>query len=438
MPDWPISFSLKDVRCFRDFQEGSLRPITLLVGENSTGKSTFLGCYSVIHRLFSAPNFSFDEPDFNIMPFLMGSFRDIVRAQRGPAGRLDQFQLGLSFNGATNVTKRVSVSFSETGSEPTVSSVRYTIADSFLDYRRTPTNEICILTPEHKTTIDYSFDLFDRVTPLLKYQPEYRQSMQLQQVTQYIEAFGKRWFDWKPVSGKRYAKNLSGFVPTTITSVAPLRAQPLRTYNPIREAAVSDGKHVPMLMMRLDRSDKREWTKLHKQLVSFGSNSGLFTDIKVKGHGKNLSDPFQLQVKANSGAHANIMDVGYGVSQSLPILVDVMSASEEMFILQQPEVHLHPRGQAELATFFVDSACSHGNRFLIETHSDYIIDRVRIDVRQGRLPAEDVSILYFESSGSAVRVHELTLDDQGNLRDVPEGYRHFFAKETDRLLGFEN
>ena len=98
----------------------------------------------------------------------------------------------------------------------------------------------------------------------------------------------------------------------------------------------------PMLMMRLDRTDKPHWTSLHDDLVQFGRASGLFSNIKVKRHGRQMSDPFQLQVKVRTGPHANIMDVGYGISQSLPILVDLMHEEQSVFLLQQPEVHLHP------------------------------------------------------------------------------------------------
>ena len=157
-----------------------------------------------------------------------------------------------------------------------------------------------------------------------------------------------------------------------------------------------------------------------------------------------MSDPFQLQVKVRSGPHANIMDVGYGVSQSLPILVDVLADAESdrrknggpAFLLQQPEVHLHPRGQAELASLFVEAVRTNGSRFLIETHSDYVVDRVRISVRQGKLKPDDVSILYFEPAAKAVTIHNLTLDRHGNLRNAPAGYRDFFVRESDRLLGF--
>ena len=110
-----------------------------------------------------------------------------------------------------------------------------------------------------------------------------------------------------------------------------------------------------MLMMRLDRTDKSGWSSLRDDLVDFGRESGLFSDIKVRSHGKQMSDPFQLQVKVRSASYANIVDVGYGVSQCLPILVDVRSEWQRVFLLQQPEVHLHPRAQAGLADLFVES-----------------------------------------------------------------------------------
>ena len=65
-----------------------------------------------------------------------------------------------------------------------------------------------------------------------------------------------------------------------------------------------------MLMMRLHRTDKRKWTELHDDLTTFGDASGLFSDIVVRRHGGQMSDPFQLQVKVRSGSRANIMDVG--------------------------------------------------------------------------------------------------------------------------------
>lgn len=433
MGDFPVGFGVSNVRCFHGLQQARLRPITLLVGEKSTGKSFFLGCFSVMHRMFSSS--FFDEPDFNEAPFLMGSFRKIVRTRRGPSERIDEFQLGLDFSGPAEGNKSVHVTFGEKGTQPSVSSVRYTLADKFLEVRRSRSDGTSLLIPECKTTtINYPFDSFVRRLSFYHFRDMDDKLGDIKPVSRYVEEFAEQWFRRGSKSRRRFATPLTS---GKMTALAPLRAQPRRTYDPVRETASPEGEHVPMLMMRLTRSDRTGWSKLHEQLVSFGSESGMFSDIKVKGHGGHMSDPFQLQIKARSGAHANIMDAGYGVSQSLPILVDVIGATNELFILQQPEVHLHPRGQAELTTFFIDSARNCKNRFFIETHSDYIVDRVRINVRQGRFSARDVSILYFEPTGNAVEVHSLSLDDDGNLTDAPQGYREFFARETDRLLGFE-
>ena len=257
-------------------------------------------------------------------------------------------------------------------------------------------------------------------------------SADLQHAINYVSAMSSHMTKGRDASG------LGAWMPSLpqLVPVAPLRSKPKRTYDPIRESASPDGEHIPMLMMRLDRTDKSGWSELRDDLVAFGRTSGLFSDIRVKRHGRQMSEPFQLQVKVRSGSQANIMDVGYGISQSLPILVDVRVGKDCVFLLQQPEVHLHPRAQAELADLFVESFKRRENRFLIETHSDHIVDRVRILVRKRVLPADDVSILYFEPSDNAAVIHSLTLDDEGNLENPPPGYRDFFIRESDRLLGF--
>ena len=368
----------------------------------------------------------------------MGSFRDIVRSRRGRDGRIDEFRLGFTVTPPSGVALPpypLSVTFSEQGSQAVVSSVHLQFgADDFLDIRRNDSDRTTLKIPGREAQVDFTFDLWSLFLNFM-FDDAGRdfliRSLDGRSIANYLESI----LADRRRAGKRGSRNL--YEPLSpLIPVAPLRSKPRRTYDPIRETASADGEHVPMLMMRLDRTDKDKWSSLHEDLVDFGRESGLFSDIKVRRHGRQMSDPFQLQVKVRSGSLANIMDVGYGVSQSLPILVDVRSKKNCSFLLQQPEVHLHPRAQAELAGLFVESFRKHGNRFLIETHSDYIIDRVRILVRKRTLKADDVSILYFEPKGNAVTIHNMTLDKDGNLLEAPPGYREFFVKETDRLLGF--
>ena len=107
----------------------------------------------------------------------------------------------------------------------------------------------------------------------------------------------------------------------------------------------------------------------------------------MKRKGQKESDPFQIEIKSSSRAF-NLVDVGYGVSQVLPIVVDVLQEPKDTtFLLQQPEVHLHPKAQAELGSFLATLGKEQHKRFVIETHSDYLIDRIRMDVRDSKRSA---------------------------------------------------
>ena len=383
--DNPRELILTDVRCFQGEQRASLLPITLLVGENSTGKTTLLGCYSVLYQVFSRLDTD-SLLDFNHEPFAMGSFRDIVRSRRGPGGRIDEFKLGFTVDPAPNAgipPYTLLVTFREAGSEPVISSVRFEFEPgSFLELQRRPEGAVLRI-PEHSVETDAPFgEAIFLIDFLMTREGDEtvrpNQFSALKPAADYLRRLLSRR---NPTTGRRAPRHrtferlwrprLPDLIP-----VAPLRSKPKRTYDPVRETVSPAGEHVPMLMMRLTRADPGRWSSLHEDLVGFGRESGLFSDIKVRRHGRQMSDPFQLQVKVRSGPHANIIDVGYGVSQSLPILVDVMTAAESdsggrsrrrtagrSFLLQQPEVHLHPRGQAQLANLFVEAYRKNGSRF---------------------------------------------------------------------------
>ena len=141
--------------------------------------------------------------------------------------------------------------------------------------------------------------------------------------------------------------------------------------------------------------------------------------------------------RRRKGARRNLIDVGYGVSQALPLLVDLLDPNgSTLLLVQQPEVHLHPSAQAALATLFCTVAAA-GRQIIVETHSEYVIDRVRMDIRDRttRLQPDDVSILFFERTDLDVHIHSLRFDEQGNLLDAPDSYGQFFMNETRRSIG---
>lgn len=222
---------------------------------------------------------------------------------------------------------------------------------------------------------------------------------------------------------------------------APIRSRPLRTYDPVRLVPDPQGSSIPAFLASTHSRDPERWRMMKQGLEAFGRESGLFDEIFVKRLGKHEFEPFQLEVRKwgreQKGAWRNLIDVGYGVSQVLPLLVDLLRPNGySLFLLQQPEVHLHPSAQAALGSLFCAMAAS-DRQLIVETHSEYLIDRVRMDVRDRAtdLKPEDVSVLFFERSDLDVRIHSLRFDAQGNVLDAPDGYGQFFMDETRRSVG---
>lgn len=358
-----ITLTLDGIRCFSTPQTANVRPLTVLVGENSSGKTTFLAASRIASRVLSD---SARALDFNEAPFALGTFEQIA-SQFGRAPSGDGFQIRLAYSTGDFAT----LLFGPNGGHPAL--VGFEVNSSRGKGTRA-----------HRTTSE-----------------------------EIRERFGIQPF-----------------------AFAPIRTSPRRTYDPVSFEPEPEGSHVPMYMANLARGPQPEkWAALQSEIEEFGNASGLFQKIEVVQKGKKESDPFQIAVRSE-GSMRNLVDVGYGVSQVLPLIVDILSRAKryDRFLIQQPEVHLHPRAQAELGSFFAQKV-RQKMKFMVETHSDHLTDRIRMEVRKGTIAASDVSILYFENGKKGGRIYNIEIDDEGNILDAPPSYRQFFMTEERALLG---
>jgi hypothetical protein len=219
-----------------------------------------------------------------------------------------------------------------------------------------------------------------------------------------------------------------------VRSLAPVRTRPKRTYDEVSDDFEPEGGHVPYVLARLASRNSATLEEVEHALSVFGRESGLFSKVSIRKLGRSFSSPFQIQVK-KVGPAVNISDVGYGASQVLPVIVEsVLTAQDEWLLLQQPEVHLHPRAQAALGSFFVTLATKSKKHFVIETHSDYLIDRVRLQIARGTIDPENVQLLFFDKPGLDLEVHRLSFDSGGNVLNAPACYREFFLQEEMEIL----
>jgi predicted ATPase len=129
--------------------------------------------------------------------------------------------------------------------------------------------------------------------------------------------------------------------------------------------------------------------------------------------------------------------VGFGLTQVLPIIVAALSAgNEDILLIENPEVHLHPAGQALMGRFLADVARA-GVQVVVETHSDHFLNGVRRSVKASRLTAEQVAIHFFKPrSPEAAQVLSPILDSSGNIDSWPEGFFDQFDKDMNYFAGW--
>ena len=128
---------------------------------------------------------------------------------------------------------------------------------------------------------------------------------------------------------------------------------------------------------------------------------------------------------------------GFGLTQVLPIVVAALSAREgELIMVENPEVHLHPAGQALMGEFLAEVANA-GIQVLVETHSDHVLNGVRRAVKEKELAADKVAIHFFRPrSDELPQALSLNMDDSGNIDDWPEGFFDQFDKDANYFAGW--
>ncbi len=126
-------------------------------------------------------------------------------------------------------------------------------------------------------------------------------------------------------------------------------------------------------------------------------------------------------------------NVGYGLSHLLPVLVGGLGVRPgSMFIVENPEAHLHPSAQAEIGTFLAAVAAA-GAQVLIETHSDHVLNGVRLAIKKKVLSPEDTQIHYFNPRDSDSQVVPIIIRPDGSLDQWPTGFFDQIEKDLDQL-----
>lgn len=149
----------------------------------------------------------------------------------------------------------------------------------------------------------------------------------------------------------------------------------------------------------------------------------------------NSSEIVRLNINGN-----NVINVGFGVSQTLPILVSGLTMRvADTLLLEQPEIHLHPKAQMAIGDFLV-SLANCGKGAVVETHSDHIINRIVKRIMDGSIDKENVAIYFIENTDNCSTISKVQVDMVKGVVDAPEEFFTQFASELSEMfkIGMDN
>lgn len=220
--------------------------------------------------------------------------------------------------------------------------------------------------------------------------------------------------------------------------VAPLRTSPERFYYlPALARPVQPGDGTEILRRFLALEGGEQWKQRLKQVNEM---LGRFSFKLEPRHPRETSRKeygllFELMLTETNrgGVTANIQDTGFGWSQMLPLVITCALAEPGTTVLmEQPELHLHPGAQAMLGDVFLQ-ATEQNIRFLIETHSEHILLRLQRRIRKSQMVSNDLNVIYVTRRNGKSRCHRLRVDRDGDFLDPwPEG---FFEERFSELFG---
>lgn len=231
--------------------------------------------------------------------------------------------------------------------------------------------------------------------------------------------------------------------------IGPLRKQPRRVYSwsgETPENVGTEGEFTVAALLAaqyqgrtLSTSPNSVAQPLAQVLADWLQRLGVIHDFSVQALAAGRKE-YEVLVRTHPAAPpVPLTDVGFGVSQVLPVLVQALYAAPQSTVwIEQPEVHLHAQVQAELADACIAAvqACENGQprevQLIIESHSEHFLNRLQRRIAEGGIAANDVAVYFCRRAGAATELDPLRLNDYGEIENWPE---NFFGDEMADIAG---
>jgi predicted ATPase len=452
------SIRLENFKAFKDSQPIPLKPITILIGKNSAGKSSILK--AILASSQTASSTLPDGSDFRLIGDLtnLGTFSDTIHGgdpednfaitfEIGPPpiwlgaeGKFDQnfsFKYSYSSSKSSPLSAKFSGVVAKYGNEIMVSGGRFEKLPGLrhgrpgLRHGRSPVKRAIrakfnseSIFASHEGDSDSGPELPEIIQEintaiaeiLENNQEEIRENNPLQL---WLSDFALDITEKYPTPRKLLGSLFNQFGPTEIASaqintilaktiyLGPFRDEPSRE----ARLAQSSGNRVgirgedlsTLLHVWRDNEDFMEQFNSHLRSLGIADSARTSASYMKSENGEELETGFVKIMVNKAGTARSLMDLGFGTSQVLPIVFELTLKKNRLILLEQPELHLHPAAQSELGDLLKFSM-ERGNQLIVETHSANLIERIRKLIRRGELDNNSANIIYIrqDSSGRGI------------------------------------
>lgn len=481
------SISLEDFKSFHMLENLPIKPLTILCGANSSGKSTILKSMLTLKQSYSGSK-THDSLILNGDLVNNGFFEDVVRNGEAKSFKISHsFFIKSPFKRNTPTAKTInlqtykalrklflntkeypksftinlSVEFGTNKNASFVNApsiVRYFLSIDTVLHSKTITSTICL---ERNANADDTFSLTWKNVPDVNHN---FLSGVAKQCTAYFYdlQLGNAYVNAGSIMSGSNIAEVTAVLPTiytlcklaadqyqTISFLGPLRQAPSRAYMYTNEtfSIGTMGEYTPFILAQ------NKNMIINVALPNIDSEQILFQDsqstlleatqfwLQYMGI-KPISITQKSELIKLTIGKSNIADVGFGVSQVLPIIVEGLSIlPEQTLILEQPEIHLHPNLQMKLVDFII-SLIKKGKQVILETHSDHIINRLtrRIMEEDGSFLMDNSVIYYVDLVTDESKIEPIILDKIHGIFNCPDDFFTQYSSEVDLIVqtGFSN
>ncbi len=412
---------IKNFKCLKDTGKLEIRPLTFLVGPNSSGKSSVLQMLLMLRQTLDSTDFNNPLAPKNGLVNL-GSYPDFIYKN----DISQELEVKLEF---CNYPKKNMKIF----------------LNSIFYYNPT-TTQIEL----KESNINYNNKY---ISNIIRQKKEVKEYSGIFSIIKKGKRKGRKWDikNIKPLKFHNYfirldkekgQKDIDKKIPPEdifkraglviemelrfyLFYIGPLRIFPSRFSGPSGQEPQdvgARGERAIDVLWYLNRSKEKKVKEVSLQVQRWVKEFGFANKMKLSRIGESniyrvlITDPaMKIEV--------NLADIGFGAPQVIPVIIESFYArNDSLILIEQPEIHLHPKAQSILGDLFI-SASNNGKRhFIIETHSEHLLNRVRLRIAQGKIKKEDVIIYYFENTSDGTNIQEVKLTEKGQYYKFPKGF----------------